>query len=246
MKNLVLSALCLAGLSQAAGCIIVSDDAPPSDGTGDIDVTWALKSSDASGNPIPVGCPAGGDTVTIFAQLGDDTPYSDTFFCADGGGTATRLPPGQYAVWVRITDNTRTQVFAESGAFLANVADGAITPITVDVFTDRAFFQATWFLTRGASGTTCAAEGATHVSILATVSGGSNGFDDDRNTCQAGETEGVPAVTTTPVPFGEYTVVVSALNSAGLSIGDSAPLTRESLDYGNEYESLGDVEIPIR
>jgi hypothetical protein len=241
MKNLVLSALLFAGLTQAAGCIIVADDTS-GDGTGDVTVSWSLKSSDASGNVIAAGCPAGGDTVQIIAQRGDDLPFTDTFFCSDGAGVADRLPAGNYLVWIQITDGSGVQKFAESSAFPVVVADGATTPLGIDIFTNRAFFQASWTLNGAA--TTCAAAGATNVSVLATVSGGVDAFDDDNAACSDGEA-GKQVFTQTPVPLGAYTVVLAALDSTGASVGDSQALTNKSLDWGNEFENLGTVQILI-
>lgn len=241
MKNLVLSALLFAGLTQAAGCII--EDNGDGD-TGDVDVSWALLSSDASGNPIASACPPGADTIQINAQRGNDIPFTDKYLCSAPGGIADRLEPGRYAVWITITDTAGTTKFAESGAYLVDVVGGGVTPVDIDIFTDRAFFQAGWSLTGRA--TTCAAAGADHMSVLATVTGGSNGFDDDSQRCVDGE-GGNTVLTQLPVPIGTtYTVVVAALNSAGLSIGDSAPLTNRPLDYGNKYENLGIVNVPIR
>ena len=54
-------------------------------------------------------------------------------------------------------------------------------------------------------------------------------------------------VTTLPVPTGRsYTVVIAALNSAGLSIGDSAPLTNKTLAIANAALDLQTVTIPIQ
>jgi hypothetical protein len=243
MKNLVLSALVFAGLTQAAGCIIVSDDTS-GDGTGDVDVAWSLLSSDANGNVIPSACPPGADTIQISAQRGNDIPFTDKYLCSAPGGLSDRLPAGQYAVWITITDTNGTTKFAESGAYIVDVVDGAVTPVDIDIFTDRAFFQASWQLTGAAS--TCAQAGAANMSILATMTGGANGFDDDSQRCIDGEA-GKTVLTQTPVPIGTtYTVVVAALDAAGLSIGDSAPLTNRVLDYGNKYDNLGVVQIPIR
>lgn len=244
MKNLVLSALLFAGLTQAAGCIIVADDTT-GDGTGDVNVSWSLLSSDINGNIIAAPCPVGGDTVQIISQRGNDAPFTDTFFCADGGGIADRLPAGQYLVWIQITDSAGVTKFAESSAFPVTVVDGATTPQPIDIFTDRAFFQVSWNLTLGGSPTTCAAAAADKVSVLATVTGGSNGFDDDKAFCTDGEA-GKQVFTQTPVPLDSYTVVVAALDTTGASIGDSAPLTNKSLDWGNEFENLGSVTIPLR
>ena len=245
MKNLVLSALLFAGLTQAAGCIITSDDTSGT-GTGDVDVSWELLSSDLAGNAIPSACPAGADTIEIHSQrLSDNQSFTDKFLCNASGGIADRLPTGQYAVWIRITDTAGVTMFAESSSRIVDVVDNATTPVTIDIFTDRAFFQATWNLTQGGV-ISCAAAGAGKMSVLATVTGGANGFDDDRLNCTDGEA-GKPAFTTLPVPIGTtYTVVIAALNSVGESIGDSAALTGRALDYGNKYENLGVVAVPIR
>jgi hypothetical protein len=245
MKNLVLSALCFVGLTQAAGCIIVSDDTS-GDGTGDVTVTWALQSTDPAGNVVTAPCPAGGDNITINAKRGSDATLTDTYFCTDGAGIADRLPAGRYTVWITITDGSGAIKIAESDGFLVDVAAGANTPVLIDVFTDRAFFQATWDLTRNGNPTTCVAEGAVNMSILATVSGGANGFDDDSHACFDGEAN-KSVFTTTPVPVGSaYTVVIAALNAAGASIGDSDPITNRTFEYGNAYEPLPDTIVPIR
>ena len=244
MKNLVLSALLFAGLTQAAGCIIVADDTTTGSGTGDVSVSWALKSSDAAGNIISSTCPPGADTIQILAQRGSDQPFTDKFLCSAPGGIADRLPVGQYAVWIQITDTQGVTKFAESAAQLVDIVEDGTVPISIDIFTDRAFFMASWHLTRGTP-TSCAAVGADKVSVLATVTGGVNGFDDDKTPCTAGE-DGKTILTTTPVPIGQtYTVVVAALNTVGESLGDSQPLTNQPLEYGNKFQDLGDVEIPI-
>jgi|GEM_PF-2763677 len=245
MKNLVLSALLFVGLLPATGCIISSGDDVTGDDTGDVAVSWQLLSSDAAGNPVASQCPTGADTIEIFAQRGNDTPFSDKFLCTDDGGIATLLPPAQYAVWIQITDHNGTVKFAESAAQLVNVGAGGTSNVAIDIFTDRAFFQASWVLTGRAN--SCAAAGADKVSILATVSGGANGFDDDKSNCVDGEGNSKSVLTTTPVPIGEaYTVVVAALNTSGESIGDSAALPNRQLTYGNQYDDLGVVTIPIR
>lgn len=245
MKNLVLSALCFAGLTQAAGCIIVADDTSGG-GTGDVTVSWALQSTDGAGNVISAPCPPGGNSVIINAKRGTDATLTDTYLCSDGVGVSDQLLPGRYTVWVTITDASLTNRLAESDGFLVDVVEDANTPVTIDLFTDRAFFQASWNLTDNGAPTTCAAQQAVNMSILATVAGGANGFDDDSHACFDGEA-GKSVFTTTPVPIGSpYTVVIAALNAAGASIGDSAPITNRTFAYGNAYEPLPVTEVPIR
>jgi hypothetical protein len=230
--------------SQLAGCIIVADDTDPT--TGDLDVGWALSSSDLNNNNaiIPGSCP--GDTVAVHAERQGDAPYTSKILCADGGGPFLNLPAGTYTVWMEITDASGVTKFAQSAEQTVTVTAGAVTPVDFALFSDRAFFAASWNLTRQGAPTTCAAVSADKVSILATEAGGSNGFDDEHNQCTAGEGADL-AITTTPVPVGRaYTVVVAALNAQGLSIGDSAPITNRQLSIGNTALDLQTVTIPIR
>ena len=74
MKRLILSALVLGAATQAAGCIIVSDDDP----VGDARVTWDLVSADAQGNTIAAGCPAGATSAIVYS-LEVGAPAGDAF-----------------------------------------------------------------------------------------------------------------------------------------------------------------------
>lgn len=245
MKNLVLSAMLLGAASQLAGCIIVADDTTDPT-TGDLDVGWALSSSDLNNNNaiIPGTCP--GDTVEVHAVREGDSPYTSKLNCVDGSGPFLDLPAGTYTVWIEITDTTGVTKFAQSAEQTVTVTAGVSTPVDFSLFSDRAFFAASWNLTRTGAPTTCAAVSADKVSILATEAGGSSGFDDDHNPCTAGEGANI-AITSTPVPVGRaYTVVVAALNAQGLSIGDSAPITNRQLTTGNTALDLQTVTIPIR
>lgn len=244
MKNLVLSAMLLGAASQLAGCIIVADDTTDPT-TGDLDVGWSLSSSNLTTGAITPGtCP--GDTVKVNAVREGDTPYSSKLNCVDGSGPFLDLPAGTYTVWMEITDFSGVTKFAQSAEQTVTVTAGAVTPVDFSLFSDRAFFAASWNLTRQGAPTTCAAVSAGKVSVLATVAGGSDAFDDDSNQCTAGEGANI-AITSTPVPVGRaYTVVLAALNAQGLSIGDSAPLTNRELTIGNTALDLQTVTIPIR
>lgn len=239
MKNLVLSAMLLAGASALTGCVAA--------GEGDIQASWNLKSTDAAGGIIAVTCPTGADFIVINAMDSTGFTYSDAFFCNAGTGIADRLPADRYTVWAELTDNSLTQKFAISGAQIVDVFDGRITALAIDVFPDRAFFQAKWQLTAPGTGapTTCAAAGATNMSVLATVAGGSNGFEDDQVLCSAGE-GGNTALTATPVPTGAaYTVRIEALNGNGEGLGNASPSTNHTFAYGNQYLDLGMLTIPL-
>ena len=154
MKNLVLSTLIAAVASQAAGCIIFSDDdgGTPSD-LGQVRLTWTLKSTDvaAPGNPDVAGaCPVGADTATLFAlRAGDNAAnaFQDKYDCIDGTGVLSDLEPGNYTVWVQISDHDGVTKFAESFSQDITVFAGNTTATPVDIYVDRGFIGVGWQLT---------------------------------------------------------------------------------------------------
>lgn len=252
MKNLVYSTLLAAVATQAAGCIIVSDD--DGGGLGSIHASWALKSTDNQGMPILAGCPAGATTATVFSLPAGAAPasaFQDKFDCIDGAGHVTDLEPGSYTVWVQLTDTSGATKFAESGSQSIIVTDGGTATAPYDIYVDRAFFMVGWNLTGRAN--SCSGITNDGVSILATVSGGANAFETLVN-CTEGEGR---QTVSEPVPSALggtaiYTVAVSLMRSNGAnppvlqSIGDAAPQTNKALDYGNEYENLGILPINVR
>jgi hypothetical protein len=249
MKKLILSALVIGAASQAAGCIIVSDD----DDTGDAQVTWSLLSADQNGNAIAAGCPSGATSAIVYA-LPDGAPagdaYIDKYDCAAGGGRAADLPAGRYLVWVRLTDTSENTLFAESGSLITDIATNAVTPVSHSIFVDHAFYQLSWRLNPpGGSNFSCSqVVGENGVSIVATTGGG--GPLDEIADCESGIS---PAVhTMLPLPSNlngqQYTMSITLLNGQDQVIG-SAPTIPASadraLDYGNEYEDLGTVDIAL-
>ena len=255
MKKLILSALVIGAVSQAAGCIIVADD----DQTGDAQVTWDLLSADQNGNSIPASCPSGATTAKIFAlpdgaAAGD--AYIDKYDCAAGGGLAADLPDGRYLVWVALTDTSENTLFAQSGSLVTDIVAGATTPVNHDIFVDHAFYQLSWTLnpTGGGSVNCSQVVGQDGVSVLTTVAGGAN-FIDSILDCEEGL---APASTiTTPIPSApsdanpgaQYTIAVSLLNQQQQSIGDAptvAPSPDRALNYGNEFQDLGTLAITVR
>ena len=246
MKNLVLPTLIAAVASLAAGCIFADDG---SSGLGSIQVSWALKSTDAGGNPIASGCPAGSDTAVLFA-LPTGAPvasaFQDAFNCTDGAGVIGDLEPGDYTVWVQLTDHPVAVKYAESGSQQIHVNADGTQAAPFEIYVDRAFFVAGWTLT--GRGTSCAAVANGGVSILASTAGGA-GFE---TLVDCTEGEGRKTVSE-PVPSAlggaaRYTVAVSLLNMANppLSIGDAPLQSNKTLDWGNEYEDLGVLAIAVR
>lgn len=250
MKKLILSTLLIGAASQAAGCIIVTED----DNTGDADVSWTLLSADQNGNPIPAGCPAGATSAIIYALPDGAAPgdaYIDKYDCAALGGTAADLPEGRYLVWVRLTDSSENTLYAESGSLVTDIVQGAITPVDQSIFVDHAFYQLSWTLAPGGSGSANCSQisGENGVSVASTGPGG--GLIDDVIDCEEGL---APASTiTSPWPSSlsgqQYTISVALLNQQNQSIGTAPPIAASpdrALNYGNEYVDLGTVNIAVQ
>jgi hypothetical protein len=255
MKNLVLSTLIAAVASQAAGCIIFSDDdgSTPSD-LGEIRLTWNLlttKVNEQMNPDAPGACPAGADTAKLFALRAGDNPanaFSDAYDCIDGTGVLSDLEPGNYTVWVQITDHPGTTKFAESFSQDITVFAGNTTSTPVDIYVDRGFVGVGWQLTGRA--TSCAAVANGGVSIIATNSGGANAFDTVVD-CAEGEgretiTQPIPSVGGAPGYTGTYTVAVQLRNNAGASIGDAPDTANVTVEYGNALKSIGIKQIAVR
>jgi hypothetical protein len=225
MKKLVMSALMLGVLSQAAGCIFVTDD----DGeTAAMDVGWVLEDG-SCGGPV--------NTATINALLdGDSTPYKDIYDCADGSGITQDLPLGHYTVWVDLTDGSGGQLMAQSESFETDLVTQdqlVVADFTINV--TNGFFDVGWTF---AGGDTCAdAVGEDGISVLSTEVGNPSGAFDDLFDCEDGF--GV----TFPIPVGEYTISTAIINANGEALGDAPPVT-EVIDHGNEFVTV-DVVITL-
>jgi len=236
-----MSALLIAAVSQAAGCIFVSDDDGTS-GTNSIDATWSLTDLGA-----PTGCPDGATTATIYAQrASDSTPFADIYDCADGGGVADNLPDGDFTVWVEITDDSGATLYAESEDAAISLAGGenANADFTIDAY--NGFWDVGWnIIDAGGNNVGCAGfANNTGVSVLSTQSGQVDGSDFLVD-CTDGEAPS--EVTLTPdagLPVGDYVVSLSLLDNETppLALASSDPITAR-IDYGNDFVDLGINDI---
>ena len=252
MKKLVLSALLLGVLSQAAGCIIVSGD----DSTGSANVAWNLRSfNDSTGQVITAGCPAGANRAVIYAlpegQAAD--PYEDRYFCSDGAGTAADLPVGRYTMWVRLTDDAYVNRFAESASQIVDITKGgsAIVP-AYDIQVDHAYYQLSWSLHPGGGAAVPCSSVSTEngVSIMAMDAAGGP-YLETLVDCE----EGLAPLSTIsrPLPSGlgngrQYVLSIDLLNQQDISIGmapNVAPSADRALDYGNKFVNLGEQQITV-
>jgi hypothetical protein len=192
-------------------------------------------------------CPAGSGTIRITAVREGDSPYISDYLCSASGGPFTRLPVGTYTTWLEITDSTGVTKFAESAETTVTVGDGTVTPVSFSLYTDRAFFAASWNLTRQGAPTTCNAVSADKMSVLATVSRRLRRLRRRHQPVhrRRGRRGGVHRSCRCRSVWS-YTVVVAALNPLGDSIGDSAPLLNRRPTVGNAALDLETITVPIR
>lgn len=243
MKKLVIPALLLGAL-QSTGCIFVAgdddggDDVAPGD-EGNIAASWELVAGDQN---TPSGCPAGATTAAIIAQRsGDATPFRDLYNCEDGSGTATDLPLGDYTIWVEITDDNGTTLYARSEAVNATLdLAGETVTANFEINVDHGYFDVSYEFP---TATDCTDPDQDGVSVLSTLSGTTEGYD-DVFLCTDGLAPNV--ATTAPLPIGDYTVVVALIDGVGAVLAESDPI-QDSIDFGHEFEWLGtdDQAIPL-
>ena len=231
---------------------MVTVDGP--EARGGANVTWDLRTTNPERDEISAPCPAGATHAVIYSLPTDgSTPYEDRWPCSDGAGTASDLPPGEYQVWVRLSDGSGQTRYAESERRTVTVtAGGNATVPPFRIFADRAFYRVGWNL-RNAGGTavTCGqVAGLTQVSSRA-PGDGANGWQ-TLVPCAQGL---APALAiTVPMPSAltgggaQYNIAIGLLNAQGQSIASAAPIVpspARALDYGNEIQDLGFVEITV-
>jgi cysteine-rich repeat protein len=196
--------------------------------------TWQLKDIDGTN----AGCPAGFDTAIVVSwkldgsgnPIGTCAPggtpsgtcYLDIFNCAAGSGTTGPISAGDFMTFVAVTNASGSDVYAETLSDVVNLTtangtfpnDPGLTDGTI--YKNGGYFEASWTLIGATSGNTltCATAGSGGVSVLSTVTGGTQAADDVfKCTDHFGITGGLLE--------GSYTVSVSALDtsSPGLALG---------------------------
>jgi hypothetical protein len=240
MKNLVLGSLIALTATQAAGCIITTND--PDDAR--VSATWTLRSLSTG---TTATCPPGFNTAALYNQevtsagtpIG--SPIIDLFDCAAGAGTSAPLPPALFLTWVEITNDNNTQLYAQSTSAYVDVTVSDKT-FSTQILTDGGYFQLAWNLYGASSNQdlTCAQAGAAGgVEAVATEVSNSANSAADQFDCEdfRGITAGYLA--------GNYTVSVAALNAADQSIGTAPAITNAVIQSPNKVTNLGTIEIPI-
>jgi hypothetical protein len=236
MKKLVLVAFVAAVASQAAGCIISSDDTGD-DTSGDYPrITATIEIF--NGGPAPqIEC-VEGDGLRVNARLtGTQAGTSDVYDCDVVALITPPLEqgPGVYDVWVDyINDrgfvNDPSQwVVVETTDFVTAVIDADDLDVEAELTIEHGFFQAHWTI----DGTeTC--EAGESVSILTTVAGGSEASDDIFD-CTDGVGGGVAF--TDPLLLDDYTIDAALLDANDTVIA-SPPAVSGDILNGNEYVDL--------
>src|SRR5262245_22453758 len=112
MKNLVIGSLVAAALSQAAGCIFVTD----SNNDALLSTSWEIRNF--VGNQS-TACPVGFNTAAVISQPVDSlnrpigAPFTDLFDCEARGGVVS-LPPGPFEISIEIQSGGGGAFYAES------------------------------------------------------------------------------------------------------------------------------------
>jgi hypothetical protein len=245
MKKLVFAALLLGGLSQATGCIIVSDDDDTVDSSTFL-VEWNLETALAS-PPGAITCAdAGVDTIRTVSEPTGGAQIIDLFDCTDGVHETAPLPLGDYLVWTDAVDSTNGDLLvAQSFSQEETLFDA--NPVGVD-FTfpvDAGYLALTWTLTEDTTpptALTCADVGGDGVSVLATEVGGSSTGYDEIFACTDGSSGQISFDQRTALPIMDYTVVVSLLDDQDNVLGMSEARS-VGIDFGNELEDLGNFDF---
>ena len=227
--------------------------------------TWKLQNIDGTNS----GCPAGFDTAVVVSWkisngslvgtcapggTPTDSCYLDVFSCDAGQGTTGPIRNGgTFLTYVVITNHAVDTTYATS---LSDVLDLTTSdqsfPADSDhlhgtMYKNGGYFTAAWSLKGTTSGSTltCSQAGSGGVSILSTVTNGSQAADDVFN-CTDGDPPN-PYLWTGGLLEGSYTVSVTALDTSnpGKALGAPTNLTAEIIDGQNRITDLGDLVLNV-
>jgi hypothetical protein len=252
MKKLVLGSLVLATVSQAAGCIITTDDDPVDYAT--ISAEWSIKN--IAGQTLT--CPPGITTAAVYAQPVDPNTYQpigaipnpDKFDCAAGVGFTAPLAPAIYEVWVELVNDNNTMKYAVSpsrneASPTEKFPDGYFLdlravdlPYKTTFYDDGGYFQFDWD-TRDAANQPIPCEDLGF--LWTSVTNGSYSADErfycDRNPAEFGLSQ--------EILQGAYTIEVSAVNEAGQGLGPPTELLNKQIQGPNKVTDLGTIMVRV-
>lgn len=231
MKNLVLSALVAAAVSQAAGCIIIADDEPLDN---KISAIWNYK---RVGVTQP-SCPAGADGVRLMVQsLPSQAEYVSQFGCNQPVLT-DYFPNGRYRIWTELT--LGNQAYAQSLAVEMDIFDEDVD-LTFDIHEDRGYLLSSWTLAGATSGNalSCAQVPALANIALDATRQGTTLLTSSLMACPPGSGFSVAMDAAT------YTGAYSAVNGAQARISNTVERTNLQVRDRNQVTTAGSVIIPI-
>ena len=248
MKKLVLGSLVLATVSQAAGCIITSNDP----NYAIVTANWALKSNANQ----TLTCPPGTTTAAVYAQeVNTDykpvgSPFINLYDCNAGVGNSDPLPPSVYEMWVELTSEGGGTVYATStsrneAAPTERFPDGYFVDVVdVDktfkttIYADAGYFQLDWDLRNAANQPVTCAQ-VPKVAVLSTSVTNPNNSFDDRFFCD--ENYGL----TGNLLQGSYTLEIQAVNAAGQGIGPMTEKLNQTVAGPNKVTDLGTIPVHV-
>jgi hypothetical protein len=244
MTKLALATVTLLA-SQAAGCIIHTNDRDRGDHQVDvatISAQWSLRNM-ADGATTP--CPVGFDTAQLIAlpidangnQIGDEA--IDLFNCSNGTGRATDLVPDIYQVWVEIRSSDLRSLYAQSLSQVLDLRD-ADDKFTTELLNDGGYFQLAWDLI---GKNTNRPVNCSQVAALNTLSAVSTNIAsatftyDDTFVCED------HSAVSGGLLQGSYTIAIDAI-AGDKSVGKATTLTGK-VNSQNQITDLGTISIPI-
>ena len=228
MNKLAMSTLMIAGLFQATGCIIVTDDDDPVGAS--FSVTWDNTAE----------CPAGASAHVISQDTTSQETFTDIYNCVDGAGLTAPLALGDYNVWVEIRDEGGSQLFAQSNFVTTSLdVDGVDVGVAIPSFPfAQGFFGFTWTISDGSGSLSCADAFSGGAVTINTHAGTTDGTVDVFN-CEDG------TGTTGALDVGTYTVVMDLLDENDAALA-STQAQEASIDLGNHLNDLGQVDFVIQ
>jgi hypothetical protein len=235
MKNLVIGSVAVAALSQAAGCIFVTD----SNNDALLTAHWELENF--VGSTITT-CPVGFNTATIISQPVDNqnnpigAPIFDLFDCEAHGGTIS-LPPGPYQISISIETDGGSSQYAES---IAEIIDLTFDDGSYDttIFNDAGYLDMGWNFVGDTSNQplNCSQFLSDGVRSVATNVTTPTSMFTDKFNCE--DLGGL----TSPVPAGTYNVDIQAFRGTQV-IGSAPTLPNVVVDDKNAVTNLGTVTV---
>lgn len=254
MKKLVLTAVMAAGISQAAGCIITSDD------TNDRNPVITANINLSNQGPGPLVCvndssdPRGQDGLRVNARVHgtQGEGVSDVYNCTVVALQTPPLPDGPevYDIWVDyITDRGFPQdpsqwvVVDTTDYVTVDVTDGNDIAVDADLAIGNGFFNPIWSITDSGGTPVTSCPPGSGVSITSTISGTSTAYDDEFN-CEDGFSN--PNGTyTDPLPLDDYTIAADLNDANGDPIDTGASTGNGTILDGNSYVEMNiDLIVP--